>query len=98
MQNILEFFNEKKLNFITFLKEVSQETNNLNNISEKMNSDLLSLFFLMSLKEENKQKNIDDFLIKMKIDDKYRVNIQKYFDCFLDIKNIYINEKKTKYL
>ena len=93
--NLLDFFNEKKKNFIELLKQISDEKNALNNIEEKMENNFMSLLFLMRLKDENKQENINDFMEKMKIKDEHRYLIEKYFDCFIDIKNQYMNKKIT---
>ena len=95
--NILEFFEEIRNKFVSYLKTI---TNNKyeNQLENMKNEKIMMLFFILKMNNDEKKYHIDDMIEKMKIEktDEIMMKMNEYYDCFLDIKKMIIKQKSVE--
>jgi len=83
-------------NFQKFILEIISEEQKVsfNEQIESLKNDFSKiLLFVIFIKKENLNKNIDEFMQKFKINESNKPKIEEYYLFFLDIKNLILKNE-----
>ena len=102
IQNIInpklkEFIDEKMNTFIDFIKEVTpkHKKEELNSEYDYLKRLCKNINVYIILKKDNCDENIQEFMNKYDIDNEHFDKIKEYYQCFLDLKEMFLgNDKK----
>ncbi len=65
-------------------------------MTDLQNNYFKVLLFIMMIKQENKDSNIKEFMNKFEIDIQHKEKIDNYFDYFIEVKKLFLNQYNTK--
>ena len=92
-----ELIDQKINSFVDYIYSIVNE-NRKTDLEDEMSSlksnYMKILMFIMFLKKENMDENIHEFMQKYDIDPVNYYKIKEYYDCFIEMKELFMKGKK----